>query len=381
MILKTLQQEIDNPGKGSCGIYAVAIGLMPHLKKEIAENRPDGILSKLIEEGRQLSNFNENEFKQQIIQFCYHAKANEEILSTLNLILRSILIKARQRSLLNGHIDQPNELSSLFEKFYNPDGKYDFAILSHCPNTHKAVREIAIQTKTLPNTARLSLVMSEGRLTLLNKEKNKEKIFNALKKDREAPHWVSSEDLACLAEELHFTLNIEGQPIGHDIPGQPVVLLRHRGGRQHWTTLVDVFPKVSQEKKGSIPGEISKFSSFMESPDLTLVEIKNVISGYIKRGQGFFFFHRPVHHVAKANAINAVIDEIAQASVSDNDKIKVREVIEFIRESYGEISSFSLRSDFRRRLEYLCYRYDGHGLDFTPEIESQPLVTAGSTLS
>jgi hypothetical protein len=97
---------IDNPGGGNCGFFAFAIGLIPHLQRELQEKAknpalPTPRLDRLLQYVGQP--FDRNAFERKVLRFRtneWRQNANKELLNIFNTILRNLLA-ARYREELN----------------------------------------------------------------------------------------------------------------------------------------------------------------------------------------------------------------------------------------------------------------------------------------
>jgi hypothetical protein len=313
--------EIDNPGGGDCGFYAMAIGLIDVIQKNTYD-KDDEILNKWQQlDPKMFANNDINSIKQQILEIDltqlkkYPHTYQKNALYELQMSLRRVAA-ARYLLDMETKISRQKDLDNAGEGgtvLHTSHALIRFAALVqgiiHPKNlnkdgAHYHFNELALKNE-LTELAKKTVTEIKGYseyygssfaaknqietdLSLKAFNENQELIKDGLKYIENPGRWATHDDLKEIAEGLGINLLItgeyDGQPVdnGASINELPCVnLINH--GSFHWTTNVNLpKPAITNKIEAKTPANIiyQKYNNKPNTQSATNVNIKLILDGY-----------------------------------------------------------------------------------------------------
>ena len=272
-----IMSDFDNAGGGNCGFYAMSLGLIDIIQKELIR----GPSKTLINLGRYLpAGYSEDEFK--TFDFASYAKNigqyKQPFLNVLQQSLREITVSSFKDHLETAISEEKRreaenltkvESTELFNQFneivlaksnnteIDKDFK-DFNDLAHSPEVLALADSVVKTLNANPDWKQFNRYAKEEQLKKLGKTYVKDHlavILKASEKIGQDAHWAKHCHLKAIAETLGVNLYVHGKINGDIIAGHPTITLNNIDNK-HWTTSIDKPLAVRPSSPGSTPAMV-----------------------------------------------------------------------------------------------------------------------------
>lgn len=270
-----MARNIDNPGRGDCGFYAFAIGLVEHIQNGNTE-----LLARWKEKDNSIADIN---FKN--IDLSESRVKDSRSLYRLQMSLRNITAD-KLISNVDSAVAAQNESDEESNPIYGSEsfGHFNELVLAiQAPTTtwlsklfggdtkaltrgsvdvhndlrnSSAVQELAeIASDNIhrakAKTPKLTFKRSEqieqeesGRIFMQDVQSENSAIKGSINKVRKQGKWATHSELKELAEVLGVNLHVDNQPNGKITAGKATIYLENHSN-VHWTTIVKTGPKLA----------------------------------------------------------------------------------------------------------------------------------------
>lgn len=180
---------------------------------------------------------------------------------------------------------------------------------------------------------------------------HKNSLMTAFLKDKAGSgNWLTEQNMVCLAKQLNVDpqLICNGTPLNTGRANNAVTFVNlHNSDNIHWTTFI---PICGGRSAAECPEVIRQYVNYAETPDLSVLEIRKVLEGYLDSVSWPSSWWQPHRSLVKAAIIKCNDEGVGKIQA-------VPTVMQFIFGQMPPAGRYDPKSEFAMRLTYLCFRH------------------------